>query len=270
MDEKQAVSKVFNLVSSQYDTPALRFFSSCANKIVDDAQIKPGQKVLDVATGTGIVALAIAQAVGSEDRVHAIDLAEKMLDQAQLNLNQAGLSNVKFHLMDGEALEFESDSFDIITCSYGLFFMPDMAAALRSWHRVLKPGGKVIFTSFAPSAMQPLAEIFIKHLNEYEVFPPTPRWLQLAEEEQCKTLLTENGFTSPTVSRTQLGYHHASANDWWDVIQSAGYRGLYEKLAPEHRDAFQLKHLAEIETLVDEQGLWMDVETLISSATKPA
>ena len=151
MDEKQAVSKVFNLVSSQYDTPALRFFSSCANKIVDDAQIKPGQKVLDVATGTGIVALAIAQAVGSEDRVSAIDLAEKMLDQAQLNLNQAGLSNVEFHLMDGEALEFESDSFDIITCSYGLFFMPDMAAALRSWHRVLKPGGKVIFTSFHPS-----------------------------------------------------------------------------------------------------------------------
>ena len=138
MDEKQAISQVFNLVSSQYDTPALRFFSSCADKIVAEAQIKPGLKVLDIATGTGkVVARAIAQTVGSEDRVQAIDLAEKMVEQAQENCSRVGLNNIDFHVMDGEVLEFESNSFDVITCSYGLFFMPDMAAALRSWLRVL-------------------------------------------------------------------------------------------------------------------------------------
>lgn len=160
MDEKQATAQVFNLVSKLYDNPSLRFFPSCANKMVDYAKIKRGQKVLDIATGTGMVAIAAAQAVSNEGRVQAIDLSENMINQAQENLNRAGLSNVDFHVMDAENLEFKNNSFDVITCSYGLFFMPDMSAALQSWLRVLKPGGKIIFSSFAPSAFVPLSEIF--------------------------------------------------------------------------------------------------------------
>lgn len=207
MDEKQATAQVFNLVSKLYDNPSLRFFPSCANKMVDYAKIKRGQKVLDIATGTGMVAIAAAQAVSNEGRVQAIDLSENMINQAQENLNRAGLSNVDFHVMDAENLEFKNNSFDVITCSYGLFFMPDMSAALQSWLRVLKPGGKIIFSSFAPSAFVPLSEIFINNLAEYEIFPPTPRWLQLAEEKLCKTILQENGFIESQVTQTQLGYH---------------------------------------------------------------
>lgn len=134
---------------------------------------------------------------GSSGRVQAIDLSENMLDQAQQNLERAGLNNVDFHVMDAEALDFKSNYFDIITCSYGLFFIPDMSAALKSWLRVLKPEGKIIFTSFAPSAFQPLTEIFIKNLTDYGVVPATPRWLQLAEEDLCKKIMLDNGFENP-------------------------------------------------------------------------
>ncbi len=269
MDEKQAITSVFNLVATKYDNPSLRFFPSCADKLVEYAQIKPDSKVLDIATGTGVVAMAAAQCLADDGHVHAIDLSKNMLQQAQAKLKNAGMDNVDFHIMDAENLTFESNSFDIITCSYGLFFIPDMSAALQSWLRVLKPGGKLVFTSFAPAAFQPLTEIFIKNLAEYDIVPPTPRWLQLAEEDLCKQLLAKNGFESAQVTKAQLGYHLDEFNHWWDVIQSAGYRGLYEQLPQEHRGDFKEKHRREIEKRLTKDGIWMDVQTLFSTAIKP-
>ncbi|MCW8900310.1 MAG: class I SAM-dependent methyltransferase [Gammaproteobacteria bacterium] len=269
MDEKKAITHVFNLVSKLYDNPSLRFFPFCAEKMVAYAKIKPGQKVLDVATGTGMVAIAAAQAIGGEGRVQAIDLSENMINQAQENVNRVGITNVDFHVMDGEQPDFKNDVFDIITCSYGLFFMPDMSAALKSWLRVLKPGGKIIFSSFAASAFTPQSDIFMNNLAEYNIIPPTPRWLQLAEEALCKNILEENGFIDAQVTQAQLGYHLNETKDWWQAIQSAGYRGLYEQLPQEHRADFQIKHLSEIEKLKTDKGLWLDVQTLFSTALKP-
>ena len=269
MDEKKAITSVFDLVATKYDNPSLRFFPSCADRLVDYAKITSNQKVLDIATGTGMVAMAAAQCLRGSGRVQAIDLSENMIHQAQGNLKHASIDNVDFHVMDAENLDFKSDYFDVITCSYGLFFMPDMSTALKSWLRVLKPGGKLIFTSFAPSAFQPLSDIFINNLAEYGIVPPTPRWLQLAEEDLCKKILTDNGFEKPQVIQAQLGYHLTKFDNWWEVIQSAGYRGLYEQLAQEHRKEFEEKHKSEIEKLMTGDGLWMDVQTLFSSALKP-
>lgn len=269
MDEKQAITSVFDLVATKYDNPSLRFFPLCANKMVDYAKIKPSNKVLDIATGTGVVAMAAAQCLNNGGRVQAIDLSENMIHQARTKLHHAGIDNVDFHVMDAEKLEFENDYFDVITCSYGLFFIPDMSAALKSWSRVLKPGGKLIFSSFAPSAFQPLSEIFINNLAEYDIVPPTPRWLQLAEEDLCKQILLDNGFIEPQVRQAQLGYHLTEFNHWWEAIQSAGYRGLYEQLPHEHRTEFEEKHKVEIEKLKTKDGIWMDVQTLFSTAIKP-
>jgi len=269
MDEKQAITNTFDLVADKYDNPSLRFFSLCADKLINYAKITPKQKVLDIATGTGVVAMAAAQSPQNTERVQAIDLSKNMIHQAQEKAKRLGIEAIDFHVMDAENLEFQNNTFDVITCSYGLFFMPDMSAALKSWLRVLKPGGKLVFSSFAPSAFQPVTEIFIKNLAEYDVIPPTPRWLQLAEEELCKKILLDNGFEQPQVTQTQLGYHLENFKHWWEVIQSAGYRGLYEQLPQEHRAEFKNKHKMEIEKIASKEGIWLDVQTLFSSATKP-
>jgi len=69
MDEKHAITNLFNLVATKYDTPSLRFFPFCADKLVDFAKIKPNDKVLDIATGTGVVALAVAQSLKGSGRI---------------------------------------------------------------------------------------------------------------------------------------------------------------------------------------------------------
>lgn len=269
MDEKQAITSVFNLVANRYDNPALRFFPACAEKLTDIVTINPGDHVLDIATGTGVVALAAAIKTGQQGQVQAIDLSENMLNEAKQKCHNAGLDNIKFHVMDAEKPEFADNTFDVITCSYGLFFLPDMSVALQNWLRILKPGGQLIFSSFAPSAFQPLSDTFIKNLADYDIIPPTPRWLQLAEEKLCKQILLDNGFIEPRVEQSQLGYPLEDFEQWWDAIKSAGYRGLYEQLPEENREEFKQQHQRDIDKHKTDNGIWMDVQTLFTTATKP-
>ena len=128
--------------------------------------IRPGSKVLDVATGTGVAAIAFAQAVRPGGRVTAVDISADMLDRAAANITKMALDNVDLHQMDAERLDFRAGYFHSVVCSYGLFFLPDMPAALREWVRVLRPGGKLAFTSFETSAFQPMLDDFVARLHQ--------------------------------------------------------------------------------------------------------
>ena len=96
--------------------------------------------MLDVATGTGWAALAAAQHVGPTGRVLGVDLAPELLERARQKVAAAGLTHVEFRAGDAERLDLGDQHFDVVLCASALFFVPDMLAALREWHRVLKPG----------------------------------------------------------------------------------------------------------------------------------
>jgi ubiquinone/menaquinone biosynthesis C-methylase UbiE len=189
---KQSVRRAFEGLAAGYDNPATRFFPFCADRLVNFVQPAPGSKVLDVATGTGAVAVPFAQAVGPQGRVTAIDISSAMLDKAQANIRKMALSNIDLHEMDGEELDFKSSYFHVVVCSYGLFFMPDMQAALRDWVRVLRPGGKLAFTSFEDSAFQPFMDNFIECLGDFGVgIPEVPYSARrITSLEHCSGLLS--------------------------------------------------------------------------------
>jgi len=119
----QRIRTVFNTVAQGYDSPALRFFAFAADRLVDRVRIAPGEKVLDVAAGTGMVTVAAAQRAGPSGRVHAIDVAESMLERAEQNLRKMSPGNVDIHIMDAGHLEFRSNYFHVVCCGFGLFFM---------------------------------------------------------------------------------------------------------------------------------------------------
>ncbi len=128
---KQAVTAIFDAVAAGYDSPALRFFPFSADRVLSRLRLRPGSKVLDAATGTGALAVALGQAVGPQGRVMGIDLSVAMLNRAEQNIKKMALDNVDLFEMDAEAPEFRSDYFDAVTCGFGLFFLPDMVAALK-------------------------------------------------------------------------------------------------------------------------------------------
>ena len=108
---KLKITEVFDTVSARYDNPATRFFPFCADRLITHLQPCPGYKILDIATGTGAVAMPAAQAILPGGRVQAIDLSEKMLDVAAKNIHRVGVNNVDYHVMDACKLDFKSNYF---------------------------------------------------------------------------------------------------------------------------------------------------------------
>lgn len=268
-EHTQGIAAVFNRVAHGYDRPALRFFSYSADKMVARLKPRPGEKILDVATGTGAVALAAAQAVGEHGRVVGIDIAEAMLEQAEKKIRKFGIDNIDLHIMDAAALDFRSGYFDSVVCAYALFFLPDMQVGLNEWGRVLKPGGSVMFTSFGPEAFRPMLDLFMARLAHHGVATDPVAGARLNDPMQCHQLLNAAGLIDTEVVNEQLGYHLKDAADWWEIVYNAGLRGMLDKLAPDRRDIFQREHIQEVAGLVTERGLWLNVDTLFSFGRKP-
>lgn len=273
MNPKQKVARLFDLVAEGYDSPMLRFFPMVGDQMADLLKLKPGERVLDIATGTGAFATAAAQAVRPGGRVQAIDLSEGMLAKAQKNVEKMALDNVDFHCMDAAEPEFRSNYFDAVACSFGIFFFSDMDAALRSWLRLLKPGGRIMFTSFSSSAFQPMTDLFFSDLRSVGLELPEnqPRTAsdRLPDAAACEQLLTGAGFADVASLTLQKGFHIARAEDWWEVVWNAGLRSYVEQLQPEQLVAFRSRHISNIDALKTDDGIWLDVETFFVGGRKP-
>jgi ubiquinone/menaquinone biosynthesis C-methylase UbiE len=133
----------FNKAAVTWDKRfASKELTNFLSQLVSTFNLRSGQSILDVGTGTGILIPFLLKAVGSTGHVTAVDYAEKMVEIC--NLKYAGVSNVCVAVQRVENLDFPSESFDAITC-FGLFpHIEDKEAALAQLNRVLKPGGKLI------------------------------------------------------------------------------------------------------------------------------
>ena len=267
-DNKEKITELFDSVANQYDNPAMRFFPYCGDRLITHLRPRPGSKLLDIATGTGAVALPAAQALLPGGRVQAIDLSQNMLDVAAANIKRVGLDNVDYHVMDAARLDFKSNYFDAVSCSFGIFFLADMVAALREWRRVLKPGGRILFTSFAASAFQPLAAVFRRDLQEFGVEIPDSDWMRLSDPSECLDLMAQAGLQDAQLVEEQMGYHLNDSDAWWELVRSSGFRGYLSQIASQQRAAFQQQHLANIQQHMNDKGLWLDVAVMFVSAVR--
>ena len=109
------------------------------HRLVADARVRPGMRVLDLGSGTGYPALLAAQTVGATGSVTGIDLAEQMLDAARRKAASLKLSNTTFRTGDVTTLPFEAASFDAVTTRFCLMFLPEIPKAVTEIARTLKP-----------------------------------------------------------------------------------------------------------------------------------
>jgi SAM-dependent methyltransferase len=124
--------------------PALEdWLGEATELMLDMGRVGPGGRVLDVAAGAGGQTVAAARRVGPEGSVLATDISENILEFAQRQANESGVSNVATRVMDGEALEVEEGFYDAVISRLGFIYFPDQSAALGGMHRALKPGGRL-------------------------------------------------------------------------------------------------------------------------------
>ena len=195
-----------------------------------------------MATGTGAVAVSLAQAVRPGGRVIGVDLSEAMLARAEANVKKMALDNVDLFCMDAKSLEFKSHYFDASVCSFGLFFIPEVHKALKELVRVTKPGGTVLFTSFANSAFHPLRAMMFEDLAAVVVEPSQLHLAsdKLTEPQDCEDLLRQARLDDIHVRTQQLGYHLQSFEDWWTIVWNSGARRLVNQLDEAQREQFRL------------------------------
>lgn len=175
IDEKSnLVAEVFRSVAPKYDlmNDLMSFGMHRLWKrfTINEAMLRPGQKILDVASGTGDLARACAKVVGKQGKVVLTDINEAMLATGRDRLIDAGfVSNVDFVLADAQSLPFVDDYFDCITIAFGLRNVTDKQAALNSLYRVLKPGGRLLILEFSHAQSPMLNELY--HFYSFRVIP---------------------------------------------------------------------------------------------------
>lgn len=264
---KAVIQKGFDTVASGYDHPALAFFPQTASRMVDYLQLEPHQQLLDVCTGTGVVALQAAQHL-PDGQVTGIDLSDGMLEQARRKAHAIALTNTRFMQMDLDSLEFSAESFDVVTSSFGLFFMDDMGRALSNMNRVLKKGGKLVISSFTGEAFSPFADLFARHYEETGRDVPRISWKRLAEEHLISEVFATAGIDRVDFHHEPLGYHMNSSDMWWDVVWNAGWRSLVNLLSEQELQAFKARHLAAVDELLGKEGAWFNTEVMIAIGHK--
>jgi SAM-dependent methyltransferase len=153
--------------------PCLRAWLGPATKIMlDMARIGPGSRVLDVAAGAGDQTLQVAELIGAQGHVLATDIAPNILLFAAQNARNAGYSNVKTAVMDGESLDVPDGTFDAVISRVGLIYFPDQQKALAGMIRALKPGGRIAAIVYSTAENNRFFSIPVSIIRRRAALPP--------------------------------------------------------------------------------------------------
>jgi len=270
MDEqaiKSMIQQTFDTVAEGYDNRALRYFADSAYHLAEMLKLSGSERVLDVATGTGSNALAIARQLPT-GKVTGVDFSSGMLAQARAKAEQEGIFNADFVEMDMQKLSFPDNHFDVASCAFGIFFVEDMAGLLKHIASKVTKGGRIGIASFYDSAFQPVAELFFSRIEQYGIERPSISWKRVSTKEKLGDLFASANLGEVSVTRKNLGYHLSNAEEWWDVIWYAGFRGLVDQLSPNDLKHFKQVHLDEIQQLATIEGIWLQVEVMYTVGIK--
>ncbi|CAI1993209.1 Ubiquinone/menaquinone biosynthesis methyltransferase ubiE [Serratia proteamaculans] len=165
-DEKQAmVADVFHSVAAKYDVMndlmSFGIHRVWKRFTIDCCGVRRGQRVLDLAGGTGDLAAKFSRMVGEQGQVVLADINDSMLKMGREKLRDRGIiGNISYVQANAEALPFPDNYFDCITISFGLRNVTDKDKALRSMFRVLKPGGRLLVLEFSKPLLAPLRKAY--------------------------------------------------------------------------------------------------------------
>lgn len=208
----------WDLAAADYEALWQQQLAPAQSALLEAAALSPGERVLDVACGTGLVSAAAARAVGASGRVLGIDIAEQMVAAAR----RRALPQAQFLRRDGEALDDIADaSFDVALCALGLMYMPNPERALREMARVLCPGGRVVLAVWGERTRCAWAPLF--SIVEAEVASEVcPLFFRLGQRDTLTRLCAAASLTNVVQQRLSVTLDYADADEACDAAFIGG------------------------------------------------
>jgi ubiquinone/menaquinone biosynthesis C-methylase UbiE len=230
-DKQQYAKTTFNEIASGYDK--IEFFKISAKYVSSLIISRKGKNkldILDVACGTGNVVLESALLLESAS-FDALDISKSMIDIAKKNATIKNINNINF-IEEDISNYTETKRYDVITCSYALFFFPDLIETFKKLKRVLKNNGIIIFTSFTKKAFLPSTNILLSLLKKYgsssaiEYEPDKWENLKTLKDIQYLCKQAQVGFTLETINISCW----LDIDSFWELLNNTGFKGMLLEL----------------------------------------
>lgn len=215
-------------------------------RLLDIVHLRNGERVLDVACGSGLVTFRAAAMVGTNGSVLGTDISEKMVDIARKRIPDSHQMQVQFSRADAEDLSLDEGTFDVAICSLGLMYVPDPRNALAQMHRVLKSRGRATLAVWGQRSRCGWAEIFpiVDARVQSDV---CPMFFQLGGSDVLKNLCQEVGFTKVDAERLDVQLEYDSPEDACGAAFAGGPVALaYSKFSDTVKEEVHAEYLASI------------------------
>jgi SAM-dependent methyltransferase len=238
-----------------------------ARDLVAEAAIRPGERVLDVCCGTGVVARLAAERVGESGSVAALDLSAPMLSVAR-TVSASTVPQIRWYESLAESMPLHDGAFDVVLCQLGLQFVTDKAAALREIHRVAAKGGRVLASVPRPSAF-----FGVLDAATTQRIPGVPGFVDtvfsLNDPAEVERLFRDAGFRDATVRRYVKTLRLPAPRDFlWQYVQCTPLAEQVAQADPEVLAALERDVVQGWEPWTVNGGMAYEQEMLVATARR--
>jgi len=244
--------------------------------LLDASRLGPGERVLELACGTGGAGIAAAARVAPSGEVVLSDVSGQMVAIAAARASAAGVPNVRARRIDAEDIDEPEGSFDAVLCREGLMFTVEPARAIAQIHRVLRPGGRVAAAVWGPPAANPWMRLVLETIAAELAAPPAPPGapgpFSLADADRLGALFNRAGFAQVAVREHPVDLRSPSVDDWFSrTAELAPPLARRMPSLPGERLQAIIDRLAErAQPYLSADGLVLPGLSLLVTGSKPA
>ncbi len=267
-EEKQRIAEAYGRAAPIFDRVGPRVFSYFGQWLVEQAGVRAGEHVLDVACGRGAALLPASEAAGAQGLVVGIDLSQGMIKALAEEVRDQQRTNVGVCVMDAERLEFPDESFDCVLCGFAIFFFPHLEQAMAEMRRVLRAGARVAVTTWDKSGDAGWEWYFdlVKSYLPAEPHPLEQPGPVFDQPQGVQAILRGAGFQDVRVSTRTLAAAFHDEEEWWSTRWSHGARMKLEKIkaqgGAETLERFKAEAFRGLQSMKTADGI-PDVSTAI-------
>jgi len=191
--------------------------------MIEKLAAQPGETILDLAAGVGDLGFSIAGTLGPKGKLISSDFSSEMVEAARRRAAELGIENAEFRVLDAESNELSTATVDGVLCRWGYMLMPEPAQALAETRRVMKPGGRLVFSVMGGAEVNPWAGLALNALKELGLAesqaPSAPAGLfSLANADRLREMVIGAGFTDMSMELIDFVYPFSDFDDYWKFL----------------------------------------------------